>query len=118
MNTKKPKRGEIWLVSLDPAIGSEMKKTRPSVIISTDAIGILPIKLVAPITEWKDSFSRMIWQVRLEPDEKNCLLKVSSVDVLQIRSVDTERLIRQIGECSDEQMREICMVLSDITESA
>jgi mRNA interferase MazF len=39
------KRGEVWLVNLDPTIGSEIKKTRPAVIISSDLMGILPVKL-------------------------------------------------------------------------
>lgn len=49
-----PKRGEIWRVSFDPTIGAEITKARPAVVISSDAVGRLPIKLVAPITDWKD----------------------------------------------------------------
>ncbi len=37
-----PKRGEIWLVNLEPTIGAEIKKTRPTIIISSDVIGKLP----------------------------------------------------------------------------
>ncbi|PKL48647.1 MAG: hypothetical protein CVV37_07920 [Nitrospira bacterium HGW-Nitrospira-1] len=36
-------RGEVWLINLDPAIGSEIKKTRPAVVVNDDAIGILPL---------------------------------------------------------------------------
>ena len=36
------KRGEVWLVNLDPTIGAEIKKTRPAVIISSDLVGVLP----------------------------------------------------------------------------
>ncbi|MEI6065034.1 MAG: type II toxin-antitoxin system PemK/MazF family toxin, partial [Pseudanabaena sp. ELA748] len=49
----KPNRGEIWLVNLEPTVGAEIRKTRPVVVISSDAIGKLPIKLIAPITDWK-----------------------------------------------------------------
>jgi mRNA interferase MazF len=42
-----PKRGEIWLVNFDPTIGAEIKKVRPAVVISSDAVGKLPIKLMA-----------------------------------------------------------------------
>ena len=48
-----PKRGEIWRVNLDPTIGAEIKKIRPVIVISSDAVGKLPLKLVVPITEWK-----------------------------------------------------------------
>lgn len=44
-------RGEIWLVNLDPTIGAEIRKTRPVVVISSNAVGTLPIRLVAPLTE-------------------------------------------------------------------
>ena len=57
-------RGEIWLINLDPAIGAEIKKTRPAVIVNDDAIGILPLKVIVPITEWKDRYSVAPWMVR------------------------------------------------------
>ncbi|ACB53253.1 putative PemK-like protein [Crocosphaera subtropica ATCC 51142] len=38
-----PKRGEIWLVNFDPTLGSEIRKTRPAIVISSDAAGKLPI---------------------------------------------------------------------------
>ena len=44
------KRGEVWLINLDPAAGSEIKKTRPAVIVNDDAIGILPLRVIVPIT--------------------------------------------------------------------
>jgi len=50
-------RGEIWLINLDPAIGAEIKKSRPAVIVNDDAIGILPLKVIVPITEWKDRYA-------------------------------------------------------------
>ncbi|MDP2965956.1 MAG: type II toxin-antitoxin system PemK/MazF family toxin, partial [Pelolinea sp.] len=37
------KRGEIWLVNLDPMTGAEIQKTRPAVIVSNDALGKLPL---------------------------------------------------------------------------
>lgn len=50
-------RGEIWLVNLEPTIGAEIKKTRPAVIVNDDAIGILPLKVIVPITDWKDHYA-------------------------------------------------------------
>ncbi len=38
------RRGEVWLINLDPIIGAEIKKTRPAVIVNDDAVGILPLK--------------------------------------------------------------------------
>jgi mRNA interferase MazF len=50
------KRGDIWLVNLDPTVGAEIKKIRPVVVVSANDLGKLPIKLVAPITDWKAYF--------------------------------------------------------------
>lgn len=78
-----PKRGEIWLVNLDPTIGAETQKTRPSIIVSSDLVGKLPVKLVVPITDWKPYFATNLWHIRLEPSNINGLTKLSAADVLQ-----------------------------------
>ncbi|MDR2923227.1 MAG: type II toxin-antitoxin system PemK/MazF family toxin [Treponema sp.] len=62
------KQGEIWQIRLDPAIGAEMKKTRPALIINTDALGKLPLKIVVPITEWKERYSNYPWMVKIPHD--------------------------------------------------
>ena len=93
-----PRRGEIWLVNLNPTLGAEIRKTRPVVVVNSDEIGVLPIRLVAPITEWKDSFTENIWHVKLEPDLTNNLTKPSAVDTLQLRGLDTLRFVRKVGE--------------------
>ncbi len=87
-------RGEIWSVNLDPTIGAEIHKTRPVVVISSDAVGVLPIKLVAPLTEWKEYLAQNVWHVKVVPDSMNGLTKTSAVDTLQLRGVDTQRFIR------------------------
>ena len=48
------KRGEIWLINLDPTLGAEIKKTRPAVIVSADQLGKLPLSIIVPITDWKE----------------------------------------------------------------
>jgi mRNA interferase MazF len=93
-------RGEIWRVSLDPTIGAEIRKARPVVVVSSDAIGALPIKLVAPLTEWKDYLAQNIWHVKVAPDSTNGLTKISAVDTLQLRGVDTQRFVQKLGSVS------------------
>ena len=39
------KRGEVWWVNFEPTVGTEIKKTRPALVVNSDKIGILPIKL-------------------------------------------------------------------------
>ena len=50
-------RGEIWLINLDPTIGSEIRKMRLAIIVSSNLIGILPLKVVVPLTEWNDRYA-------------------------------------------------------------
>lgn len=117
MNPKPiPKRGEIWLVNFDPTIGTEIKKTRPAIVVNSDAIGKLPIKLVAPITDWKDYFAQNLWHIRLDPDSVNNLTKASAIDVLQLRGMDTQRFIRKIGELPIEVMAEIAIAIASVVE--
>jgi len=60
-------RGEVWLIDLDPAVGSEIRKTRPAVIVNDDAIGLLPLRVIVPITEWKDRYGVAPWMVQILP---------------------------------------------------
>jgi mRNA interferase MazF len=68
------RRGEVWLLNLDPTIGAEIRKTRPAVIVSDDSIGLLPLKVIVPL-DWKDHYSVAPWMVRLDPDFQNKLRK-------------------------------------------
>ena len=101
-------RGDIWVVSLDPTVGAEIRKTRPVVVVSSDAIGVLPIRLVAPLTEWKDRFAQNIWHVKLEPDSDNGLTKTSAVD--------TQRFVRKLGHVSPATMDSIVAAVAAVIE--
>jgi len=112
----KPNRSEIWLVNLDPTLGSEIRKIRPVVVISSDSIGKLPIKLIAPITDWKPYFAGNVWHLKLEPDSTNGLTKISGVDTLQLRGIDTTRFIRQLGKLNEYIMIEITIAIALVIE--
>ena len=115
-STNPPRRGEVWLVNLDPTVGSEIQKTRPAVVISSDAIGRLPIKLVAPVTDWKDHYARNIWHVRIEPHSTNGLSKLSAVDALQIRALDTQRFVHKLGDITSEALEEVLLAACAVIE--
>ncbi|MBI4287620.1 MAG: type II toxin-antitoxin system PemK/MazF family toxin [Chloroflexi bacterium] len=116
IETPSPRRGEIWVVNFDPTIGAEINKTRPAVVVSSDAVGKLPVKLIAPITEWKQHYARNLWHVRIGPDRFNNLEKDSAVDALQLRSVDVRRFVRRMGRVSSTIMEEIAAAISMIVE--
>lgn len=101
------KRGEVWLVNLDPTIGAEIKKTRPAVIVSHDALGRLPLRIIVPITAWQESFSQADWHVKIPASKSNGLDKTSSADTFQVRSVSEKRLMKKLGMLNDKEMTQI-----------
>ena len=100
------KRGEIWLVNLDPTIGHEIKKSRPAVVIQND-IGnkFSPITIIAPLTSQKVEL--------LHPFEALVDSKTSGLDkeskalLTQIRAIDKQRLVRKVGKVDDETANRI-----------
>ena len=87
----KPARGDVWLINLDPTIGSEIQKTRPCVVVSPPEINDhLPVMLVAPLT----SGSRAApFRVSTTFDGKAGLMLLE-----QVRAVDARRLVRKVGQ--------------------
>jgi mRNA interferase MazF len=74
------------------------------------------IRLVAPITEWKEYFTNNIWHVKLVPDKLNGLDKTSAVDTLQLRGVDTQRFVQRLGKVSPSMMKSIVTSIAAIIE--
>jgi mRNA interferase MazF len=101
------RKGEIWLINLDPTLGAEIKKSRPAVIVSEDAIGILPLRVIVPLTNWKDRYGIAPWMVKVDPDPRNGLSKPSAADAFQIRSVAQERFVRLLGEVQPAVLEKI-----------
>ena len=118
MNTNpiKPRRGEIWGVNFDPTVESEIQNICPAVVISSDSIGVLPIKWVLPIIVWKDQFLGNIWHIQIKPNDTNGLTKVSAVDVLQIQWLDVKRFTNRQGKLNATIMAEIAALVTAITE--
>ena len=108
------KQRDIWLVNLEPTVGAEIKKTRPCVILNDDSIGILPLKVVAPITDFKDKYMEVPWMIKLVRDNSNNLDKDSVIDVFQVRAVSEERLIKKIGVISPEDLNKASNALKSV----
>ncbi len=100
-----PKRGEIYLVCIDPTIGSEINKTRPALIISNDINNqIAKTVTVIPITS---NVEKIYPFETLLPSQDSGLLKCSKAKCNQIRTIDKERLIKSLGKVSIEKTKEI-----------
>jgi len=91
-----PRRGEVWLVALDPTVGSEIQKTRPAVVIQNDHSNrTAQTTIVAPLTSTVRP--RMYpTEVLVAAGEGGC--RVDSIVLLrQLRCIDRARLIRRLG---------------------
>jgi mRNA interferase MazF len=109
-------RGEIWLVNLDPTVGSEIRKTRPAVIVSSDLIGILPLKVIVPLTEWRERYANAPWMVRIDAEDQNGLAKTSAADGLQIRSISHQRLVKKLGLLQPIQVAQIVQAVMNVLQ--
>lgn len=100
-------RADVYLVNLDPTIGSEIKKTRPCVVISPDEMNRhLHTVIVAPLTS----------QGRLYPTRVRCRFDDQDGLVVldQIRTVDVTRLVRKLGRIEPATMEAILSTLGRI----
>ena len=101
-----PRRGEVYLVSFDPTLGAEIRKTRPALIVQNDVANrSSPITMVAAISS--------IFEAPLYPTEvavrapEGGLTADSVVLLNQIRSIDRQRLVRRLGRLAPETMRRV-----------
>lgn len=109
----RPRRGEVWWVCLDPTVGSEIRKTRPCLVVSSDALRGQPVRIVVPLTEWKGKHDEMPWCARVDPDRSNGLHKSSAADALQARavSIQRQRFTGRIGKISTRRLEEIVLAI-------
>jgi mRNA interferase MazF len=63
---------------------------------------VLPLKVIAPLTDFKERYRTVPWMVVIEPDADNNLTKPSVMDLFQVRCVSEERLIRKTGKLSNQ----------------
>lgn len=110
------RRGDIWLVSLNPTKGHEMQKCRPCVVISQDTLHHLPLKIICPITEWQEKYSVSHWHITLESNSSTGLNKRSLVDSFQIRCIDEKRFIKRIGVVNEEELLDIVSAVALIID--
>lgn len=90
-------QSEIWLVEFYPKVGSEIAKLRPTVVVSSNEVGRLPLKTIVPITEWSVQYVYYPWMVKLEKSLQNGLSKTSAIDCFQIKNFSHERFMERLG---------------------
>ena len=111
-----PRRGEIWLVVLDPTKGSEIQMTRPVVVVSSNAINGLPIRMVAPITSFQDKHLKRIWAVLIDASPGTGLANQSTIMAEQSRCVALERFVRILGKVQPTVLEELEIALKIVLD--
>ena len=107
MKTEDVRRGDVFLVSLDPARDAEIQKTRPCVVVSPDELNsYLRTFIVAPLTTGGHPY----------PFRVSCRFEGRSgyVVIDQIRTVDRERLVRRLGKLSPSTVGRILAILQEM----
>lgn len=100
------KQYQIVLVNLDPTVGSEMKKTRPCVIISPNEMNKhLQTIVVAPMTS-----SSKTYPTRVEINHDN---KKGWIVLDQIRTVDRQRIVKFLGNLTDKETKKVKEILRE-----
>ena len=110
-------RGEVYYADLEPTVGSEMKKTRPCVIVSNDSINFnSSVVIVCPITDAYNKRKTSPIHI-LIPMGEGGLVKDSVVHCGQIRAIDKSRLnAKPIGGLDDEKMGKITEGIAHATD--
>jgi mRNA interferase MazF len=97
-------RSEVYLVNLDPTVGSEIQKTRPCVVVSPDEMNRhIRTVIVAPLTSRGRLYPT---RVRVTFEARESLIVLD-----QIRTVDVSRLVRRLGELDSDSMAAVLAVL-------
>ena len=99
-----PRRGEVWLVSLDPTLGHEIKKTRPAIVVTNNLYNQHNwVVLVVPVTS---SLQAEYDQVLINPPDGG-LTNPSVTLPDQMRAVDRLRLVRRLGRLRTQTMQAV-----------
>jgi mRNA interferase MazF len=101
-----PRRGDIYLVSFDPALGHEIKKTRPALVLQNDIGNQYSLTTIVAAITSKVSERPYPMEVVLKPG-LSALAVPSTVKLDQIRTVDHQRLIKLLGSVDRETMERV-----------
>ena len=101
------KRGEVYLINLDPTIGLEIKKTRPCVIVSPNEMNkYIRTVIIAPMTTKIRGYKS---RIKVEFKDKQAQIMLD-----QLRTIDKQRLIKKLGILSTEEIKKVLSLLQEM----
>lgn len=100
-------RSDVWLVNLDPTVGSEIRKTRPALVVSPDEMNAhINTVIIAPMTT----------KGRDYPTRVPCVFQGKSGQVVldQVRTVDKQRLAKKLGRLDEQTANAVLDILGEM----
>jgi len=108
-------RGEVWQLTLDPTAGKSTSEFRLVLILSSDALAVLPLRVVVPLVAWREAFADTPWMVRVPPVLNSGLTQAMAADALQVRSVSSARLSGRLGSLPERITGSVAQAVAEIT---
>lgn len=105
------KQGEIWMVNFEPSVGNEIQKLRPAIVVSNNSSGRFGLRIVVPITQWKEYYVDFPWIIELGHTLENGLKKKSSIECFQIKSFAEERFSNKVGEINEDLLLKVHSII-------
>jgi mRNA interferase MazF len=105
------------MVDFDPAVGAEIQKVRPALVVSVDSVGRLPLRMVVSLTDWKPQYASFPWFVLIPADGDNGLSKDSGADAFQTKSVSLARFVRMLGTVTVAQVDDLASAIALCVEA-
>jgi mRNA interferase MazF len=103
--------GSIWLVKFDPSVGTEIRKTRPAIIVSGTLFNQRRKVTVLPITSSVPDSRLLPVVVAVEPDSTNGLATDSFIVCIDPMTFDKQRLVKRLGVLNTDRIRQVQSIL-------
>jgi mRNA interferase MazF len=108
--------GSIWLVSFDPSVGAEIRKTRPAIIISGTAFNRRRKLTVLPITSSSPDDKLLPVVIGVSPNTENGLTVDSYIVCIDPMTFDKQRLVKRLGMLDVERIEQVQFILRSYLE--
>lgn len=97
-------RGEIWMVTFREAVGQEIGKSRPALVMNKPGYGRSKLRIVVPITTGNERHANLPWMKRIQADSNNQLDHDSFADASQVQPASIKRFLKRLGTIQDTKV--------------
>lgn len=110
-------RGEIWELELPGSRENTPAKMQNVILLSSDSLGVLPLRIAVPIIPWLDRYSSVPWMVRVPPVLHSGLDAPAAADAMRVFSAPSAWYHRRLGELPRSIVDQIASAVSLVIEA-